>query len=171
MWGMEVRYHMTDQKKITMGEKRQMVDRVLRLLKGSIELFPEAVVVYMTMFPRHVERCCDREGHMTEEDVLMADGIRWDIDHDIRELVMDMGQRVSVLDWWDMLGLDGDMTAKEVKQLLLLLLVVIGLDGVHLTTRANKVAAVSLCLRSRELMEEESAGEQEMERSWKRRRN
>ncbi len=60
---------MTDPKKITMGEKRQTLDRVLSLLKGSIELFPEVVVVYMTMFPRHVERCCDREGHMTEEDV------------------------------------------------------------------------------------------------------
>ncbi len=135
-----------------------MVDRVLRLLTESIELFPEAVVVYMTMFPRRVERCCDREGHMTEEDVLMADGIRRDIDHDIREMVMDMGQRVRVMDWWEMLGLDGDMTAKEVKRLR-----VIGLDRVHLTTRANKVAAISLCLRSKELMEEESAGEQEME--------
>jgi hypothetical protein len=103
---------------------------------------------------------------MSEEDVLMADGIRRDIDRDIRELVVDMGQRVSVLDWWDMLGLDGDMTAKEVKRLR-----VIGQDGVHLTARANKVAAVSLCHRSRELMEEETAGEQEMEQSWKRRRN
>jgi hypothetical protein len=131
-----------------------------------VELFPEASVVYLTMFPRHVERCCDRDGHMSEEDVLMAEGIRRDIDRDIKKLVLDMGQRVSVFDWWDMLGLDGDMSAKEVKRLR-----GIGQDGVHLTARANKVAAVSLCQRSRELMEEENAVEQEMERSWKKRRN
>jgi hypothetical protein len=164
--GMEVMYHMTEPKKITMGEKRQTVDRVVKVLKGSLELFPEAAVVYTTMFPRHVERCCDRDGHMSEEDVLMADGIRWDIDRDIKEMVMDMGKGVRGFDWWDLLGLDEDMSAKEVKRLR-----VIGQDGVHLTARANKVAAVSLCQRSRELMEEENAVEQELERSWKKRRS
>jgi hypothetical protein len=167
VWGMEVRYHMVDPKKISMGEKRQVVDRVrvIKILKGAGELFPESVVMYMIMFPRHVERCCEREGHMTEEDVWVANGVRRDIDRDIKEMVIDMGQKISVMDWWDMLGMEGDMTAKEVKRLR-----VIGTDGVHLTSRANKVAAVSLCLRSKELMEEDTAGEKEFEGSWKRRR-
>jgi hypothetical protein len=135
------------------------------VLKESLELFPEATVVYATMFPRHVERCCDRVGHMSEEDVLMADGIRRDIDRDIKEMTMDMGKGVRVLDWWDLLGLEGDMTAREVKRLR-----IIGQNGVHLTARANKVAAFSLCQRSREMMDEENVGEQEMERSWKKMR-
>jgi hypothetical protein len=156
---------MTDPKKISLSEKRQTVDRVVKVLKGSLELFPEATVIYATMFPRHVERCCDREGHMSEEDVLMADGIRRDIDRDIKEMTVDMGKGVRVLDWWDLLGLEGDMTAREVKRLR-----IIGQDGVHLTARANKVAAVSLCQRSRELMDEENVVEHEMERSWKKMR-
>jgi hypothetical protein len=162
---MEVRYHMTNPKKISLNEKRQTVDRVVKVLKGSLELFPEATVMYVTMFPRHVERCCDRIGHMNEEDVLMADGIRRDIDRDIREMTLDMGKGVRVLDWWDLLGLEGDMTVREVKRLR-----IVGQDGVHLTTRANKVAAVSLYQRSREVVDEENVGDQEMERSWKKMR-
>jgi hypothetical protein len=163
--GMEVRYHMTNPKKISLNEKRQTVDRVAKVLKGSVELFPEAVVTYVTMFPRHVERCCDRIGHMNEEDVLLADGIRRDIDRDIREMTLDMGKGVRVMDWWDLLGLEGDMTVREVKRLK-----VVGPDGVHLTDRANKVAAASLCQRSREMVGEESVEGQDMERSWKKMR-
>ncbi len=76
-----------------------------------------------------------------------------------------MGKGVKVVDWWDLLGLEGDMTAREVKRLK-----VIGPDGVHLTERANKVAAVSLCQRSREMVVEESGEGQEMERGWKKMR-
>jgi hypothetical protein len=45
---------MVELKKISMGEKRQLVDRVVQVPKGAVELFLEAEVAYMTMFPRHV---------------------------------------------------------------------------------------------------------------------
>jgi hypothetical protein len=127
-----------------MGEKRQPGDRVVKVLIGAGELFPESEIVYVTMFPRHVERCCDSEGHMTEEDVWVTDGVCRDIDQDVKEIVTDLGQRISVMEWWDMLGLEGEMSVKEVKRLR-----VVGMDGVHLTPRTNKVAAISLCLSVR----------------------
>ncbi len=61
-------------------EKRTLVDRIVRLLNAAGELFPEAEIVYVTMFPRHVERCCDKDGHMTEADIVGLDSGRRDMD-------------------------------------------------------------------------------------------
>jgi hypothetical protein len=52
---------------------RLMLDRYSsftphKMTNGAGELFPEAVVVYISTFPRHVEKCCDKSGHMTEAD-------------------------------------------------------------------------------------------------------
>jgi hypothetical protein len=69
----EVSYHLNDPRRITMVEKRALVDRVVSLLNGTGELFPEAELVYVTMFQRHVDSCCDREGHVTETDVVGLD--------------------------------------------------------------------------------------------------
>ncbi len=55
----EVRYHMHEPRRITTVEKRQLVDRMVTSFKGAGELFPESVLVYMTMFLRHVEKYCD----------------------------------------------------------------------------------------------------------------
>ncbi len=49
------------------------------------------------------------------------------------------------MEWWDILGLDSDKTATDVKRMRL-----VEDDGVHLTSRANRCAAVSLCTRMRE---------------------
>ncbi len=45
---------------------------------------PEAEISYLTMFPRFVKVCC--QDHMTEEDVCMMDGIRRDVDRDIKDV-------------------------------------------------------------------------------------
>jgi hypothetical protein len=45
-WG--VRYHMQDPRRISMVEKRKLVDRMVSLIKGAGELFPESVLVYCT---------------------------------------------------------------------------------------------------------------------------
>ncbi len=54
---------------------------VVSLLNGPGELFLEAELVFVTMFPRHVDRCCDNEGPMKDVNVLrvmemMTDGGR-----------------------------------------------------------------------------------------------
>ncbi len=51
---------------------------------------------------------------------------------------------VTVLDWWDILGLDGDVKIEDIVKMK-----IIDNDGVHLSNRANRCAAVSLCDRYR----------------------
>jgi hypothetical protein len=138
---------MQEPRRITMVEKRQLVDRVVNLVRGAQELFPESVLVYMTMFPRHVERCCDKDGHMRTSDVIGLDSVRRDVDRDVIEMFQDTDQDVKVIHWWDVLGLEQDKTVGEVRALK-----VIEGDGVHLTTRANRNAAVLLCRRIREMV-------------------
>ncbi len=99
----------------------------------------------MTMFPRHVDRCCDNQEHMTDNDTVIMDNIRRDVDRDIIDSLRDMDRKIRVLEWWDVLGLEGDKTVSEVKRMRL-----VEDDGVHLTVRANRCAAVSLCIRVRE---------------------
>ncbi len=138
----EVRYHMEAPKRITMVEKRLLVDSVVKLVSGVNELFPETEVVYVIMFPRHVEKCCDRTEHMTDNDTVIMDNLRRDIDRDIVDTLRDMDKNIRILKWWDILGLDSDKTVGEVKRMQL-----VEGDRVHLTVRANRFAAVSLCIR------------------------
>jgi hypothetical protein len=141
----EVRYHMENPKRITMAEKRQLVDRMVKLVSGTNELFPETEVIYVTMFPRHVEKCCGRMDHMTDNDTVITDNLRRDVDRDIVDTLRDADRRIRILEWWDILGLDSDKTVNDVKRMRL-----VEDDGVHLTSRANRCAAVSLCIRVRE---------------------
>jgi hypothetical protein len=60
---------MTQPRRIAMAESRDLVDRVVRMIRGTQALFPWSEVSYVTMFPRHVEQCCT--AHMTSEDVSM----------------------------------------------------------------------------------------------------
>jgi hypothetical protein len=137
---LDASFHMTQPRRIAMSERRDLVDRVVRMIRGAQALFPWSEVSYVTMFPRHVEPCC--VAHMTCEDVWMMDSVRRDVDKDIIEMLMDNDEGVSVIEWWDVLGFDSDMTVKET-----LGMKIVGSDGVHLTDRANKCAASSLCIR------------------------
>jgi hypothetical protein len=125
-----------------MVERRDLVDRTVRLIRGAQAIFPWAEVSYVTMFPRHVEPCCKR--HMTQEDVWVMDSIRRDVDRDIVDMLGDGDDGVSVIEWWDILGFEKDMTVKEMQRMGF-----VGDDGVHLTQRANRCAAASLCIRYR----------------------
>jgi hypothetical protein len=49
------------------------------------------------MFPRFVERCCD--DHMTDEDVWLFDGIRRDVNREVKEGLTDSGVGVEMVDW------------------------------------------------------------------------
>jgi glycine cleavage system aminomethyltransferase T len=81
---------------------------------------------------------------MTQEDVWVMDSVRRDVDRDIVDMLGDGDDGVSVIEWWDVLGFDKDMTVKEMQRMGF-----VGEDGVHLTCRANRCAAASLCIRYR----------------------
>jgi hypothetical protein len=120
-------YHMTDPKRISMVDRRRLVDRTVSMIRGVQALFPMSEVNYLSMFPRHVSVCCSE--HMTEEDVWMMDGIRREVDREVKDMLTDNEDFVTVMDWWDILGLDGDMTVDETRKLGIL-----DKDGVHLNT-------------------------------------
>jgi hypothetical protein len=151
----EVRYHMENPRKITLLEKRELVDKVVTLITGAGELFPEAVVVYVSTFPRHVDRCCDKTGHMTDADTWAVDSVRRDVDRDVKEVISEGRRNTRFLEWWDLLGLEGDANVKDIRRM-----GIIDDDGVHLTTCACRNAAVVLCNRLNEI-ERCEGGEEE----------
>ncbi len=86
---------------------------------------------------------------MSEGDCLSMFSLRLDMDRDILEELRDIEVQAKVVEWWKLLKLGGEGTVKEV----LSKGVVCG-DGVHLTSKMNKIAAVSLCHRMLETGEE-----------------
>jgi hypothetical protein len=142
---LDISYHMTDPRKIAMCERRKIVDSVTKVWTEVGNIFPNADVTYLTMFPRFVVECCDT--HMTKDDVVVIDGIRRDVDKDIVDGIREQDRTASILHWWEVIGLDKDMTAEETRDMR-----VVDSDGVHLTTKANGNAAVFICKR---LMEPE----------------
>jgi hypothetical protein len=70
------------------------LDQVLPYFNNKT--FPVSEVNYVSMFPRHVTVCCS--DHMTEEDVWMMDGIRREVDREVKDLLTDGDDFVTVLD-------------------------------------------------------------------------
>jgi hypothetical protein len=132
---------MTDPVKITMTEKAELVDGMVDLMatvKGM--LGDKVTVVHVTMFPRFVEQCC--RGHMTDEDVWLLDGIRRDVNREIRDTVCDRDIGVEVVDWWQLVCAKNEMTLGELRRSS-----VVDDDNVHLTAKSNRIAAASLLHR------------------------
>ncbi len=137
----EVRYHMTDQVKITMTQKRELVDRMTGFMEELNRVAGDGVrVVWVTIFPRFVKTCC--KNHMTDEDVWLLDGVRRDVNREIKDGLAEQGQKVEVVEWWRLLGRDEDTTVTEIRK-------ADWLDGdnVHLKSKMNSMAAEILCNR------------------------
>jgi hypothetical protein len=98
-------------------EKRTLVVRLASLLNRTGELFPEAELMYVTMFPRQVVRYCDKDGHMTEADVRGfrhceargGQGCEGDDDGQWEE--------DEVCGMWDLRGLGSNMTVTGVRKM------------------------------------------------------
>jgi hypothetical protein len=71
---------------------------------------------------------------MTDNDIVIVDNLRRDVDRDIVDTLRDADRRIRILEWWDILGLDSDKPAMDVKRMRL-----VEDDGVHLTSRAKDV--------------------------------
>jgi hypothetical protein len=87
----EVSYHMMEPRRISMCERRELVDGVVVTVREVLTVFLGTEVWYVTVFPRFVDRCCAE--HMTGDDVVVMDGIRRDVDRDVMETVKEQDGR------------------------------------------------------------------------------
>ncbi len=153
----DLTYHLTDPVKITMTEKAELVEKMVDMMVDMKRTVGSEVrVVHVTMFPRFVEQCC-RE-HMTEEDVWLLDGIRRDVNRETKDMLLESGYDIEVVDWWTLAGARSELTVNEVRRPGL-----IDKDNVHLTNRTNRIAAVSLLNRLLERKESEMSKRRRME--------
>jgi hypothetical protein len=145
-----VRYHLTDPVKITMAEKAELVDKVVTFVEDIRDMTDDKVrVVVLTIPPRFVKPCC--RDHMTDEDVWLLDGLRRDVNREIRDEVTERGLKVEVVEWWTLLGEGDDLTISDIRKRNFL-----DSDNVHLKKCANNLAAGMLC--SRLLVREGTSG-------------
>jgi hypothetical protein len=136
-----VTYHMTDPVRITMAEKMLLVEKMVDLLTEIKSTVGDCVkVIHLTMFPRFVEQCC--KDHMTDEDVWLLDGIRRDVNREVKDGLTESGKCVEVVDWWTVIGARNELTVSEIRKSG----IVCG-DNVHLTTSVNRSTADSLMHR------------------------
>jgi hypothetical protein len=147
-WNMT--YHLTDPVKLTMTEKAELVEKMVDMMVDMKRCVGEDVrIVHVTMFPRFVEQCC-RE-HMTDEDVWLMDGIRRDVNREVKDMLLESGYDIEVVDWWTLIGARNELTVNEMRRSGL-----IDSDNVHLTSKSNRVAAASLMCRLLEKRETEN---------------
>jgi hypothetical protein len=112
--------------------------------------------LHATMFPRFVERCCG--DHMTDEDVWLVDGIRRDVNREVKEGLIDSGAGVELVDWWTLVGARNEMTVNEIRKFGM-----VDTDNVHLTRRMNRSAAAALMHRLLETRTREDAKRRRLE--------
>jgi hypothetical protein len=96
----ETKYHMTERRKISMFERRELVEKV-GLVVGEVQtVFPTAEITYISMFPRFVEVCCKE--HMTEDDVVVVESIRREVDKEVEELLQEVDGTIRIAHWWEL---------------------------------------------------------------------
>jgi hypothetical protein len=119
---------MTEPERVTLSEKRELIDMFVELCRRIEESLPGVQLVYITMFPRFITRCCREAGHRTKEDSWVLNGYRKSVESDIVEELEESG--VQVLHWYDLLGWDSEPGVEE-----LVRKDVVYRDGVHLTAK------------------------------------
>jgi len=146
---------MTDPMRVSLTERRDLIDRTVDMVRGLKDRSPGSEVVYLTMFPRHVTRCCKARDHMTEDDCMTMLGFRRGVDSEVVEELVSGGVGVRVVDWWETLGWAGEGTLNSLRAG-----GIVGEDGVHLSVKANSTAALFFChrLAEMELQHEEGGG-------------
>ena len=61
-------FHLTEPVRLSMVERGGIVRLVEEMARVCREGVPEARILYLGMNPRHVERCCQKAEHRTEDD-------------------------------------------------------------------------------------------------------
>ncbi len=150
---LKVGYHLTDPVKGDNGGK-EAGDRSGSGNDGAAAgQVPFCRCVVCDMFPRHVVRCCDRVSHMSEDDCWLVNGFRKGVDADVVEELEERVVGARVLEWWEALGWEQEGSLQELRKS-----GVVSEDGVHLTEKMNRLAAVNLCHRLSEVKLLEGSG-------------
>jgi hypothetical protein len=90
----------------------------------------EAQIIYIGLFPRHVEQCCKETGHMRQEDIGAMHVAKKEIDKSMKEK---LEGEFECWDWQDILGLDKDIQMREMRDR-----GIVGRDGVHMERVLDK---------------------------------
>jgi hypothetical protein len=122
-----------------MRETEELVGKVHGLMRGLKKLCVGTQIIYIGLFPRHVDQCCREAGHMRQEDIGAMHVARKEFDKSVREKV---GGEFECWDWSDVLGLDREITMKEMRER-----GIVGRDGVHMERNWSRRAAVNICCR------------------------
>ena len=99
-----------------------------------------STVLYVEMYPRFVEKCCEKTTHMTNDDP-------WVLDNNRREIRMKVEGSCEIVRWFEASGVEREPELQQIRKM-----GVVGSDGVHLSLEFCKRAAAYLCSR---LTEEE----------------
>ena len=123
--------------KISMVERQQLLRICEGLVGGVRDLWPDTRIIWVGMYPRHVEKCCEEVGHMDEEDVWLMASVRREMDNELRRRLYG---KVEFIEWYETLGMEREPGRDELKAF-------VCEDGVHLASKYNRNAAEMLCYR------------------------
>jgi len=135
-------YHLTEPGRMTLCERAQLTSVMVGVVKSCRERWPDAEIYYTGTLPRFVTKCCGRREHMSGDDPLVINNCRKELDRELMNKFVGERMEVKVPDWWEMVGLTGEPTLKEMVEKKL-----VSGDNVHLSAEANRNAAVFLCRR------------------------
>jgi hypothetical protein len=88
----------------------------------------------------------------------LFDGIRRDVNREVKEGLIDSGVGVETVDWWTMVGARNEMTVNEIKRFGM-----VDIDNVHLTRKMNRTAASALLHRLMETTPREEVKRRRLE--------
>ena len=111
---MRQEFHLTEPARLSMIERAGEVRLVEELVKVCREAVPEARVIYLSMCPRHVVKCCAKQENMTEDD-------SWSLENQRREVDMEVKRRiekdVEVVQWFEAKGLEKEPELAAVRRM------------------------------------------------------
>ena len=132
-------FHLTEPARLSMIERAGVVRLVEELVKVCREAVPEARVIYLGMCPRHVEKCCAKQEHMTEDDSWILENQRREVDMEVKRRIE---KDIEVVQWFEAKGLEKEPELAAVRRM-----GVVGEDGVHMSEDMCRSTAVNLCFR------------------------
>ena len=159
--GMETAYHLVEPVKLTMCERKLVAQVLAGIVRKCRELWPLVEVFYLTIFPRHVEKCCADRGHMGDLDPQVIQTSRLDLEEDISDEIRRAGEKVHKVFWWAGLGIQMEPSTAWIRER-----GVVSNDGVHLVQKYNGLVAGLLFRRLVEEEVEDEGAAKKRRSSW-----
>jgi hypothetical protein len=107
-----VEYHLTKPVRRSMRETEELEGKVHGLMRGLKKLCVGTQIIYIGLFPRHVDQCCKEASHMRQGDIGAMHVARKEFDKSVKVKV---GGEFECWDWQDVLGLDKEVMMREMR--------------------------------------------------------